>query len=533
MPTEQHKAGYDRLAALTLLYLGAPMVLFLAGWIRPVLGVVSIIPLAALGFRMARAWPEKAPVPGWRGVMATGVFSLGIAWFLGAGAFNHQDWDWVKHNAVLFDCTRNTWPVVLHNNGEEWGLVYYVGYYLPAALAGKFTGYLGARVTLCLWTGLGVLLTCLWFSRATGWSPLPAAVGFFLFCGLDAFGWVVTHGGALARFDPQAPEANWSPIGPRASLMFVAHHLSNFSSHMQNWGEYWEFPSHFFMLSFSPGQAIAGWLSAALYLDAAPPQRLPLTCLLFTIALVWSPLVAAGFIVFAGIIWLGDAGWRSLEPVRQTFWLLAATAIPFAVMGAYYASKMSPDLAARYGRVPAGWWFRARPFCSPGHAALMMALFAIIEFGAWVFVLRRCFAPGSPERRLAVCCGVALAALLPARMGLYNDLAMRGSIAALFGLAVLAARALRAQPQAKWTRLLLVICAVTGALTPTLEAINHARASINERINPTASFIPPVSGVLTMKNAEGLEAQYLGSTQTFFFRHLAAKRGGRISVFER
>ena len=105
--------------------------------------------------------------------------------FVGVGGFAPQATDWIKHNAVLSDCVRQPWPVVLMDRADRWPLVYYLAWYLPAALVGKVAGYAAAQVALWVWTSLGVMLAGGWFARLTrlpvdllavsgGWNPAVA-----------------------------------------------------------------------------------------------------------------------------------------------------------------------------------------------------------------------------------------------------------------------------------------------------------------------------------------------------------------------
>ena len=64
---------------------------------------------------------------------------------IGAGGFGVGTYDWAnKHNLIFADLVRFSWPVVYHGEGTPSSglmLVYYVGYYLPAALVGKVMGW--------------------------------------------------------------------------------------------------------------------------------------------------------------------------------------------------------------------------------------------------------------------------------------------------------------------------------------------------------------------------------------------------------
>ncbi len=52
----------------------------------------------------------------------------------GIGGIGFQHYDWNKHNAILSDLVRESWPVGYTYYGRPVALVYYIAYYLPAAL---------------------------------------------------------------------------------------------------------------------------------------------------------------------------------------------------------------------------------------------------------------------------------------------------------------------------------------------------------------------------------------------------------------
>lgn len=47
--------------------------------------------------------------------------------------------------------------------GQAAPLVYYIAYYLPAALLGKLGGWLWAHQVLFVWSWIGLILAMLWF----------------------------------------------------------------------------------------------------------------------------------------------------------------------------------------------------------------------------------------------------------------------------------------------------------------------------------------------------------------------------------
>ena len=158
------------LARWSLLYLALPHALFLIGWLRWWIA-------ASLTLLLAAAWLRRPA--GSRTVTLGGVlFAAGAAFAVliqsGVGGFGPQDMDWHKHNAVLMDLIRSPWPVVYEADGDRMALVYYVAYYLPAAVAGKLAGWRAANLALLAWTWIGLTGVLLWFQALVGKRAIAA-----------------------------------------------------------------------------------------------------------------------------------------------------------------------------------------------------------------------------------------------------------------------------------------------------------------------------------------------------------------------
>jgi hypothetical protein len=479
------------LVAATLLYLGLPLVIFFLGWLRPIYAALAVLPLILLSADMVRSWPEDSAGPGLKTIVATLLFCMGLAAFVGVGGLGWQQFDWYKHNAVMHELINHPWPVYLQDGDRQWALVYYVGYYLPAALVGRVWGYGAAQFALWVWTSLGATLACLWFGRLTALRP-ATAFGFFLFCGLDVLGVLITR------------------------IPGVLDGQGLYLRHLDRWASVWEFPSPYYTLEWSPGQGLAAWLPMALLLDAPPALQLPAVCLGVTAALIWSPFAALGIIILVCLLWASNPRLELLRFSRTTWALLASLALSVCALVAFYATKLSPDLSAHFDKIPITLFVHA-PMCASAIASsVALVIFVFCDFGLLVWILVRHFSADNEQRRMAVCCSVALALLLPVTVGVFNDLALRGSAAPFFCLAVLAARGLKTGPPK--SRRLLAWCLAVGALMPLLQASAQGYRDFIHR--PPPKF-PQPRGIMDMPEHQGVESQYLGSTNTFFYRSLA------------
>jgi hypothetical protein len=491
------KISGSSLEVLTLLYLAVPLVIFFAGWLKPVYAFLTIALLLVAGWQLARACLVQPARYRWSSVLFLAGFCLALTAFMGIGGFTPQISDWIQHNPILFDCVNLPWPVVLADGAERWPLGYYLGYYLPAALAGKVTGtgYAGAQVVLWLWTSLGLAMACGWFARLSRLPVVVASPAFFAFSGLTFV------------------------ANPLVQVMGLAAKQSKYPFYPnEGWSRIWQFPSHFFMLEWAPGQALAGWLSAGMLLSCPKPQRLQAFVFLFICMLLWSPFAGLGLGLLAVFLAWREGVWWPVKPLVFTFGLL----LPLGVLMAFYTAKLSPEIAARFPPVSAGWFTRFHFAPGPLLSIVLMLLFFGSQCGVFLWLIRARFGPGTEERNLADAAGLACLCLLPVTMGFYNDLCMRASAVPLFCLALLLARTVTTAGLAPGLRRWCWLVILIGGLTPLIEAAHTGYHLVTWQYDPRV--VPhEVSAVVKMPdgNFEWMGAQFVGSTNSFFWRNLA------------
>ena len=230
---------------LSILYLVLPFIIFCMGWLR-----LSIaIPVTALILWALWQVLKQSPNSDSRFPNSKSAFYLllltGLWVFLsGVGGYTFQNWDHHWRNAVLHDLITYNWPVVYSSpeKGPITMLVYYVGYWLPAALAGKIFGWQVANFILFLWTWLGVLLTVLHLNIKLKTSFIKTALLLIFFSGMDALG--------VLLFAKDYPTL-WPPI----------QHLEIWSGNLQ----YSSFTTQLFWVF---NQAVPAWLCIALILES-------------------------------------------------------------------------------------------------------------------------------------------------------------------------------------------------------------------------------------------------------------------------
>ena len=176
------------------LYVFLPIIIFLMTWIKWWIGipasVVVIICIinylrnnTAMNKKISRSQGQLVP-----------IIILIILWvfFSGIGGMVFQNRDHVCRNAMFDILVNMRWPVIdtVEVDGilENRGLVYYIGFWLPAAIVGKLFGISVGYAFQMFWAILGIFLTsCLMFEHF-GHASAKVILGFIFFSGLDIVG---------------------------------------------------------------------------------------------------------------------------------------------------------------------------------------------------------------------------------------------------------------------------------------------------------------------------------------------------------
>ncbi len=523
------------LVGATVVFLTAPVALFLVGWLRAVVAWPAIGLLVASSWIAARrllrseggdarsdAGTRGSPQP--RDLARWALFLVGaglvvlVVSISGAGGSGVETWDWEKHNAVLADLVEQPWPVAYRVGDQNLALVYYLAYYLPAAAAGRAAGWLAANVVLFLWTAVGAVLAWQWIARLGRASPWIALLVIALWSGFDLLG---------AAFPSQRLLADALPWWRQFDLEW--------------WHGTFVYPGNITLLAYAPGQALGGWLATALALEALRrgirgfPLAWPLT-----VCLLWSPFAACGlagllvlFELAAGVRGLGSLARRQLS--FSTLAILGGVALPLLL---YYAARVpTPDLppdlqppieareVARLAFLPIT--LGVARFTREWARFLGVELLPVVAALAGAAWLARRRGRGADRfgHRLLIAATALLAVVPCIGYGYYDDWVMRASIPPLFALQVLMARTLsRAAVPIAARRAVAALVLVAG-LYPLAQLWWQATA-IGARDDwirvPHRDEVRDVFELQRGPNRYyGFAEQYLGGTGTPFFRLLA------------
>jgi hypothetical protein len=467
-------APLDRLDRLALGYLLLPLVIFLASWFEiwaalPLLACLVYSLRGLIGpVRVDRAVGAQ-PTPT-RMHLAVAVL-VACAWTAcgGCGHLVFANADWYVRDAVLHDLVTGPWPVGYASpDGAMRLLRAPVGFYLPAALVGKWAGLMAAHAAMAVWTAAGATLFLLQIlSRIPSrlGAALMAAAVLVLFSGLDVVGTLLHAPGAAAHWD-----ITW---------------------HLEWWAERYQYSSMTTQLFWVPNHALCGWVAMGLLMRSPRGALEPMLPILIVAVALWSPLTALGLTPFA-LLRAGEAMRRSLELAHPRVWL------PAAIVGLVIAAYLTLDSS----RIPRSW------IVGNGDSVL-----SNLARQAEFFVLEAGLAGGAIlalRRSRAVVLALVILALLPlVSFGAANDFVMRASIPSLAVLAMEAARAL-AEPVVSAAvlakKMLLGALLALGAVTPFQE---FARAAVLPRwpINAHATLIDAACGTYPPHYVARVEGQ--------------------------
>ncbi len=439
------RLDFDRIAlTVALLYLLLPVMIFLCGWLKAGYAAAACLVLAGSFIMVIRdRGTGIAVLPRDSRHSWLVIALIALAWVSasGLGGFAFQNWDFEFRNATLHDLIDYRWPViydytdatVAHRlSGHTGALVYYVTFWLPAALAGRLWGWKTANLFLFFYAYAGVVLCFYFFSRYIRRVSAYAVLLFVFFSGLDCIGKLML-GGALYP-----------------------------GQHLEWWAGYWEYPSHTTILFWVFQQAIPSWLVFFLVLSQTGSRNIVfLASLLFPFAPM-PCLALAPFIMYKVL--------RGMNGVREVFSMrnISAAVLIAGVFGSYYVSN-------KVSLGQTGWiWARAGTQAEVLKIALRYAAFCLLEFGLIALALPRRFRR-DPLFIIAVISLIAIPWLYAGRS---NDFSMRASLPALALLSAYTARWLMEFPREKnggFIRTVLVCCILLAAVTPANEIIRSVQ----------------------------------------------------------
>ncbi len=483
---------------LALLWLGSPLLLFSATWLRPIWAIIFTSCWAfALWWSMQQQSLQEKNVSN-NGLVG---YLVVLAWVsvCGAGGYGYQTSDYVMHNGRLLDLINYSWPVsYTRPDGNVSILVQYAGYYLWPALVGKIAGVPVAMFAQHLWLLAGCWLALRMLVILTNVRTWIAALGLLLFGGWDVVAqWLfesVKHSNVLIYFDTQNIEQysfhTWL-ITPTMLDFWPTTEL------MQGiW--FGNFVSLSASLMWAPHQIVAGWLVVGLLCHACYQQKIMTSLLACALLAYYAPMIALGLLpmVLVLVVWQwANTGWR-----REDVFLTMVGISVLSVLGIYYVSVSVGNQP--YGVLPI---IKMDKFIF-----LIFLLKSWLLYAVFIFLYRHWL-----DKKMRFFSGAIFfsAVILPCvYYGVYNDFMVRSSSAVYFGMLLLVLAIFHNlwASGLHWRAALLIVLLLPGifsGISNVLVATTHADVRVAGK-----SIANYIGGW-----------QFMGREDSWFVRYLSAE----------
>ena len=270
-------------------YLTVPIVIFFLGWCRWYIGIpTAIIVSAGALLSLREHWKhsfEAISLNRSDGMKLLLIFLIVSMWVVlsGIGGYTWQNTDHYYRNGIYEMLVRDSWPVAkelsIDSITNHRALIYYIGFWLPAALFGKIFGLQAGYAFQYVWVVLGILITyaliCLWRKRILVW---PLFI-FILFSGLDAAG-------------------TWLSSPDKLEILG--------ENHLEWWAPHYQFSSISTQLFWVFNQAVPAWVASIFILLFERPKNMIFTASLIMLTSIF-PFV--GVLPFAAYFMISRSAW--------------------------------------------------------------------------------------------------------------------------------------------------------------------------------------------------------------------------------
>lgn len=282
---------------VTYIYLCLPVAIFLLGWCRWYIGIPAVMLVA---YSLVKCIKERSNLKTYGfGLRKQDVCKLllallfigGWVWLSGVGKFVWQNSDHTCRNTIYELLVTYNWPVggeyAIEGVVQSRGMVYYIGFWLPAALIGKIFGIQVGYVSQYLWAVLGIfllyLLICLWRKKVLLWPLLLLA----MFSGLDVVGTFMLSGSTVRIFGIE---------------------------HLERWPGAFQFSGMTTQLFWVFNQAIPAWVAAALIFIDEKPKNIIFIC---SLIMLTSTFPFIGMLPYAVYYMIIRSDWKRNQNIRN------------------------------------------------------------------------------------------------------------------------------------------------------------------------------------------------------------------------
>lgn len=466
------KINLQTLNLLTIFYAALPLLIFLFGWLKPYIAVISCCLLIyAVYAGYFKNFKNSFLLDNRK------IFWLLIAvvllwcWLAGLGGFWYQSEDHNYRNAIFRDLINYSWPV--YYKTADAAMVYYIGYWLPSALLAKifvnysemFSFFIG-NIFLLLYSVFGVFLVFCHLIRAVKaksfYKILTALIIFILFSGMDAVG------------------ASY-PIFYDASRTFETFHLEWWSCFV---GQYSSMTTVLFWVF---NQGIPAWLMTMMFYNNRKDIKNFGLMALLCFFLAPMPFVGLSIFMFAYLIrnFFAENKRKNLGVyIGKVFSVQNILSVLFImpIIILYFTSNGSVQSTENISSVHYNYTYLK-------YYIVMFVWFFLLEAGINLLFIRKQY----KSTVLYYICFMVLLFCPLIKIGGGADFCMRGSIPALVLLCIMITKFLFRKYNGKYHKFcysFLILCLFIGSVTPAIEFIRGIKDVVEHKeILRTADYV--------------------------------------------
>lgn len=466
---------------IACLFLTLPFIIFSLGWIR-IYYAIPILIATIYAFYKSMKYMPSLWLPDFNQdniVKITIIIGLLAIWiyYSGIGKFVYQNDDHIIRNTIFNLLVEKNWPIrnytvlqELSPGVESTGMVYYIGFWLPAAIIGKLFGLRVGYYALAFWSLIGLSLVyyfiCARYKKIILW-PLVIVI---FFSGCDILG-VFLSGENIFLLDN--------------------------TMHLERWGNPYQFSSMTTQLFWVFNQAIPAWVATSLLLHLKDNK---LVLFIASSLMISSTFPFVGFIILILFI-----GWqrKSTEKLQELKvkkhiqkYINSFFSIPNIVGGGIIGIISFIYLISN----TAGTYIMKT---SNGGAALENSLpkygiFILLELFVFTFPLYFY----NKNNKLFYFIIISLCIIPPIKIGYAVDFCMRASIPSLFILMILIIDALKKSYAEKNFPIYisLIIILAIGSITPLHEMARTITNTINNINNEQIVYARDEDEIVVMSH---------------------------------
>lgn len=427
---------------LVYLYLALPAIIFLAGWLKWYLALpFGVLAAYACVRGFSDSIQDQCLIIDNLTPADTKTFLKALLWITvwvyisGIGGWCYQNSDHEARNAIFRALVEYDWPVVSHDGTR--GLIYYIGFWFPAACVGKIFGLEAGYAAQVVWAVLGIFivyyLICVYRRKV---DLLPVAFLIF-FSGLDYAGtWILGEEG----------------IDLRLAL------------HLEWWAYDMQYTSMTAQLFWVFNQAIPAWVATALVLTQKNCKNLLfiLSLIMLTSTIPFVGLIPIVIYFYGKRVKKDRSLWQEIFTVQNIIGVVVIGGCVFLyLIGNISGAVIRPEEAAAAAVEPAARWLR-------------YLLFYGLEFGIYLYYISKYH----KKDTLLYLITVILIVCPFIKVGYGYDFCMRASVPALFILLLMCMETFERLRLDGRKYLLAGYCVILliGAITP----FNEIHRSVRE-----------------------------------------------------